>query len=220
MSEPYYPKTILEFTARFHNDETCTEYLIQNRWPNGFVYPHCGSEGGWWLSKYRQFECKKCHRQASPLAGTLMHKTHLPIRIWFWAAYLMTTHTPGISALQLQLQLGISKIDPAWFLLHRLCQGMFRNDRNPLSGLVEADETYIGGPAKGKKGQGVTEFVNKTLVIGAVEVKTYRSKEGQNDEKAERLRLKTICSASETEIKKFLNSNVVAGSAIRTDGWQ
>ena len=97
---------------------------------------------------------------------------------------------------------------------------MFRNDRDPLSGLIEADETYIGWPAKGKKGRGVTELVNKTLVIGAVEVKTYRSKEGQNDEKAERLRLKTICSASETEIKKFLNSNVVAGSAIRTDGWQ
>ena len=149
-----------------------------------------------------------------------MHSTHRPIRIWFWAAYLVTTHTPGISALQLQQQLGISKIDSAWFLLHRLRQGMVRNDRDPLSGLIEADETYIGGPAKGKKGRGVTEFVNKTLVIGAVEVKTYRNKEGQSEEEVGRFRLKTICSAGETEIKKFLNSNVVAGSAIRTDVWQ
>jgi len=216
----YYPQTILEFAARFHNDETCIEYLIQNRWPNGFVCSHCGSEGGWWLIQYRRFECRKCHRQTSPLAGTLMHRTHLPIRIWFWATYLVTTHTPGISALQLQRQLGISKIDPAWFLLHRLRQGMVRNDRSPLSGLIEADEAYIGGPAKGKKGRGITELVNKTLILGAVEVKTYRNKEGQSEEKAGRLRLQTICSASETEIKKFLNTNVVSGSAVRTDGWQ
>lgn len=116
-----------------------------------------------------------------------MHRTHLPIRIWFWATYLVTTHTPGISALQLQRQLGISKIDSAWFLLHRLRQGVVRNDRSPLSGLIEADEAYIGRPAKGKKGRGVTELVNKTLILGAVEVKIYRNKEGQSEEKMEDL---------------------------------
>ena len=81
-----------------------------------------------------------------------MHGSHLPIRLWFWAAYLVATHTPGISAVQLRRQLGIAKTDTAWFLLHRLRQGMVRKDREPLSGVVEADETPVGGPAHGMKG--------------------------------------------------------------------
>lgn len=142
----------MEFAAKFHNDEVCLKYLVENRWPEGFICPICHHKGGWWLKKYGRFECAKCHRQVSPLAGTLLHRSHLPVHQWFWAAYLVATHTPGISAVQLQRQLGIAKNDTAWFMLHRLRQGMVNVDRTPLSGLIEADETHIGGPAKGKKG--------------------------------------------------------------------
>jgi hypothetical protein len=220
MAKPSYPSTILEFVTQFHSEETCLDYLIKNRWPEGFVCPHCGNVGGWWLKKHRRFECKGCHRQISALSGTLMHRSHLPVRTWFWAAYLVATHTPGMSALQLQRQLGLPSDETAWFLLHRLRQGMVRLDREPLSGLVEADETYIGGPVKGKKGRGVAKSEFKTLIAGAVEIKAYRSKSGCQQQRSGRVRLQILPSANGHNIKKFLNKSVVLGSTVRSDGWK
>jgi transposase-like protein len=220
MARQEYPKTIMEFAQQFHNDEVCLKYLIESRWPDGFICPHCRQKGGWWLEKYARFECKKCHKQVSPLAGTLLHRSHLPVHLWFWAAYLVTTHTPGMSAVQLQRQLGVSKIDTAWFLLHRLRQGMLNVERAPLSGLIEADETHIGGPAKGKKGRGVREAKHKTLIGGAVEVLTYLDKSGKVQKKSGRLRLQILKSASEEEIGKFIRANIALGSTIKSDGWK
>jgi transposase-like protein len=219
MRKHAYPKTIVEFSNQFHNDEACLKYLVESRWPDGFICPHCNQEGGWWLEKYARFECKKCHKQTSPLAGTLLHRSHLPIHLWFWAAYLVTTHTPGISAVQLQRQLGVSKVDTAWFLLHRLRQGMFNAERIPLSGLVEADETHIGGPAKGQKGRGARKDENKTLIGGAVEILEYFDKKGSVQHKAGKLRLQVLKCASEEEIGHFIRANVALGSTIKSDGW-
>ncbi len=220
MTKPDYPKTIIEFSAKFHSDEICYQYLIENRWPDGFICPRCYNKGGWWLKKYNRFECSNCHRQTSPLSGTLMHRSHLPIQLWFWAVYLVSTHTPGISAVQLQRQLGISKVDTAWFLLHRLREGMVRDNRTLLAGLIEADETHVGGPAKGKKGRGVGASPNKSLIIGAVEILHYKTRDGNTQEKAGRLRLQKINAASQKEIKSFLKHNVVPGSTIKSDGWR
>ncbi len=219
MIKQEYPRTIIEFAATFQTDDICYKYLNDNRWPDGFICPKCNNHGGWWLEKYHRFECSKCHKQTSPLSGTLMHGSHLPIHIWFWAAYLVSTNTPGISATQLQRQLGISKIDTAWYVLHRLRNGMVRELREPLSGLIEVDESYIGGTTKGKRGRGVLESLNKSLIIGAVEVKMYKSKTGMIQDRAGRLRLQKIPAANEIEIKNFLNKNVAADSIIKSDGW-
>ena len=160
--------TIVEFASKFSDDSKCIEYLKSCRWPTGFVCLKCGENGGWWLKKYNRYECKNCHHQNSPLAGTIMHRSHLPLHKWFWAAYLVSTLTPGISAVQLQRQLGIGEYRTAWYLLHRLRKAMVNKGREPLSGIVEVDETYIGGPAKGYRGRGVRKAPNKSLVIGAV----------------------------------------------------
>jgi hypothetical protein len=149
-----------------------------------------------------------------------MHDSHLPPRLWFWAAYWVATHTPGISAVQLQRQLGISKYKTAWFLLHRLRRGMVRENRDPISGVVEADETHVGGPAEGHRGRGVAKASHTSLVIGAVEIRSVTNKAGNPIERAGRLRLQKVRSADEEEIKVFLNKNVAKGSAIRSDGWR
>ena len=101
-----YAADILDFSVRFDTEEACFEYLRTIRWPDGFICPACSHRGGWWLKAYSRFECQACHRQLSPLSGTVMHRSHLPLRLWFWAAYFVSTHTPGISAVQLQRQLG------------------------------------------------------------------------------------------------------------------
>lgn len=211
---------MLEFVAQFNTDEACIQYLLEHRWPEGFICPACKNKIGWWLPKYRRHECSKCHRQTSLLAGTIMHRSHLPIHLWFWSAYLVSTHTPGISALQLQRQLGLKNSETAWFLLHRLRLGMVAPNRELLAGVVEADETHIGGPSKGKKGRGVNKSDNKTLIAGAIEVVAYKTKAGEEKQRAGRLRLEILKSADEVSIKKFLNKNVTKGCVIKSDGWK
>lgn len=148
-----------------------------------------------------------------------MHRSHLPVHLWFWSAYLVATHTPGISAVQLQRQLGLKNDETAWFLLHRLRKAMVAPNRGLLQGTVEADETHIGGPAKGKRGRGVAKAENKALIGGAVEVVTYKTKKGVEKERAGRLRLQVLPSADQVDIKQFLNQNVALKTRIKTDGW-
>ena len=112
-SESRFPKSLIEFQARFASESACAEYLFERRWPEGFVCPGC-SEGRAWLLKTKAFtyECAGCGRQTSVTAGTIMHASKLPLTIWFWAAFLMATHSNGISSLQLQSQLGLARTEP------------------------------------------------------------------------------------------------------------
>ena len=220
MGRPEYPKDIREFRQRFSTPQACLEYLTQSRWPDGFMCPKCSGTSAWLNSKRYVFECRHCRRQTSPMAGTLMHRSHVPVQEWFWTAYLVATHTPGISAVQLQRQLGISSDTTAWHMLHRLRKGMVHENRSHLSGLIEADETIIGGPAKHKRGRGVTAATHKTLVMGAVEVLSDEGKKGTRYERAGRVRLSTLDDAGEVSIRHFLTHNIEAGSTLRTDGWR
>ena len=109
MGRPDFPRTIMDFQERFATEAACLEYLAASRWPEGFVCPGCGARTAWVLERRRLWQCRDCRLQTSVTAGTVMHKTHLPLRVWFWAAYLVATHHPGISAKQLQRQLGLSR---------------------------------------------------------------------------------------------------------------
>ena len=219
MERPVFPKTLKEFRQQFSSDKTCWEYLIRSRWPEGFSCPKCGSKDYWVIIKPFGYECKSCGRRTSPIAGTVMHRSHLPVQEWFWAAYLVTTFTPGLSAKQLKRQIGCS-YEAAWFMLHRLRRAMVNEARSPLRGLVEADETIVGGPIKGKRGRGVISHPNKTLVFGAVEIISYTNKNAKCIEKAGRLRLAKTEHADEKSIGNFIEQSIEKGTTIRTDGWR
>jgi hypothetical protein len=107
-------------------------------------------------------------------AGTILHRTRLPLSLWFSAGYLVTTHTPGFSALQVQRQLGLSRYETAFVLLHKLRRAMRRPERDRIAGTVEIDEPYIGGVNSRQRG-GRQHDSNKPIVVGAVEVKGQRS---------------------------------------------
>ena len=185
-SEDRFPKSLLEFQGRFANESACAEYLFERRWPDGFVCPSCGGGRVWLLqSKAFTYECADCGRQTSVTADTIMHASKLPLTIWFWAAFLMATHSNGISALQLQNQLGLGSYRTAWMLCAKLRRAMVDPAREPLGGLVEADETII--PFRTKNDPVVIPAgrsgVGKMLVAGAVEV---------DGSKPRRARLKVI----------------------------
>jgi len=216
---PEFPKTLREFQQQFSIEQACWEYLWQSRWPEGFKCSYCSCNQSWWISKRHLYECKQCGHQFYPTAGTIMHKTHFPIQDWFWSAYLVSTHTPGMSAKQLQRQMGCT-YKTAWFVLYRLRQSMINDARTPLHGRIEADETIIGGPVKGIRGRGATSCATKTLVFGAVEVVVFINKRGASCEKAGRLRLSMTEQADGKSIKNFLVTHVEKGSTICTDGWR
>lgn len=152
-----------------------------------------------------------------------MERSHTPLSVWFWAAYLLTSQTPGISAVQFQRQLGLSCYETAFQILHKLRVGMVRPDQDRIGGnpgeYVEADETYVGGRTRGK-GRGVHDM---TLVACAVEVRQRKRDGSLNKRKtgryAGRVRLAVVPDRSAKSLGGFIKSAVVPGAAIITDDW-
>jgi hypothetical protein len=141
-----------------------------------------------------------------------MHGSKLPLSVWFWAAYLMATHSNGISAFQLWRQLGLGSYKTAWLLAAKLRRAMVDPERNALSGLVEIDETTINhrtkeDPVAGGHGR---SHEGKLLIAGAVEIK------GRGPG---RVRLARIDDFSAASLHRFIDANVVASATARTDGW-
>ena len=109
MPRPDFPRSIVEFQRWFPDDDACREYLVESRWPEGYRCPRCGTTEAVVLRKRLLWQCSGCRYQVSLTAGTVLHGTRTPLHLWFWAAHLMATSTPGISATQLQRQLGIGR---------------------------------------------------------------------------------------------------------------
>ena len=167
------PGSLPEFEARFPDDEACARRLFGKRWPDGFRCPACGHDKGWELGRERlTVQCAACERQVSVTASTVMHRSHLPLKLWFLAAWLVATHKNGISARQLWLQLGLGSYKTAWLLLRKLRRAMVDPEREPLAGLVEVDETSLSfrtkdDPVTAKPGR---SHEGRLLIAGAVEI--------------------------------------------------
>lgn len=159
MSE--FPRSLIEFQQWFPDEAACVAYLQSARWPGGFVCPAYGGPRGWALkTKAWTHECADCGKQTSVTAGTVMHGSRLPLTVWFWAVYLMAPHSNGISALQLQQQLGLGSYRTAWMLCAKLRRAMVAPGREALSGLVEVDETELPCPA-------APEMIRRAVAAGA-----------------------------------------------------
>jgi hypothetical protein len=162
-----FPKTLQEFQARFPKEEACWEALRRARWPKGFVCPRCGHTTSSWISTRRLEQCCRCRYQCSVTAGTVFHRTRIPLLTWFWAIFFLARHKKGISALQLQRDTGLGSYQTAWTLLHKLRSALRHRPEDRLVGLVEVDETYVGGHKRGRRGG--REVLNKSIVVVAVE---------------------------------------------------
>jgi transposase-like protein len=205
---PDFPRSIIEFQHWFPDDEACRVYLIESRWPDGFGCLRCGSTEAVQLRKRRLWQCSACRYQVSLTAGTVLHKTRTPLHLWFWAAYLMATGTPGISAVQLQRQLGIGRYETAWMMLQKLRRAMVNPERQPLTKAVEVDECFVGGLDRELRGG--RQHGTKALVAVAVEVRGAGSG---------RVRMQVVEDASTAALTGFVGDVVEAGAIVHTDGW-
>ena len=207
MPAPDYPQTILEFRERFATEQACEEYLVGLRWPDGFVCPQCGTTKAWGM-KRGLYWCRSCGYQASITAGTLLHDTHKPLRIWFEAMWYVTNQKSGVSALGLQRVLGLGSYHTAWNWLHKLRRAMVRPGRDRLSGTVEVDEIFIGGERSGKRGRGAE---GKALIAIAAQ-------KAQNG--IGRIRMRPVADAAGESLEPAVWEMVEPGSIVRTDGWR
>jgi transposase-like protein len=207
-----FPVTIFEFQEQFPTEEACWQHLRRVRWPRGFRCPRCGHDRGYFLERRRLEQCRACRYQASVTAGTIFHRTRLPLRVWFVAIFFVARHKQGISALQLQRDTGIGSYETAWTLLHKVRSALFPDPSRRLTGLVEADESYVGAPhERGKRGG--REIGRKVLVGVAVENR------GQT---AGAARLAVLGGMTfENDVGPFVRGMIDAAEAVvRTDGFR
>lgn len=196
-----------QLIEQFGSEDKCHAYLEELRWPEGVTCPRCESKKISRIAERRQFECSDCRYQFSVRVGTVLQDSKLPLWKWFLAIYMMCESKKGISANQLHRMLGGS-YKTAWFLCHRIRAAMKDEGADLLTGIVEADETYVGGKLGGfssKKEAARHRRDNKTVVLGAVQ------RDGE-------VRLRVAPDATRESIHGFLK-DVVAdeAEAIYTD---
>src|SRR5215203_6709333 len=156
---------LVSLVERFHDEEACRKYMEELRWPDGAKCPRCGSDKLSRIKKRPQFDCDSCRYQFSVTAGTIFHDTHLPLWKWFAAVYLIVESKKSISAKQMERMLGTT-YRTAWHLSHRIRSAFKEVDAQLLKGIIEVDETFVGGEVEGM-GRGYKG--NKVVVVGAFE---------------------------------------------------
>jgi transposase-like protein len=166
-------KSIIEFQAEFSSEQKCREYLEQQRWNGTPACPFCGSINVHRFPNGKIFKCreKECRQKFSVTVGTIYQNTKIPLTKWFLATYILAVHSKGISSLQLAKWLGVTQ-KTAWHLNHRIREMLTDKAPELLEGIVEVDETYVGGSLKNihaKKKEKLKGLDNKTMVFGAVQ---------------------------------------------------
>lgn len=237
-SYPQPPKSIVEFSRQFATEEACAEYLFMLRYPEGYKCSKCGSGRAWRVAeKLGMMICEHNHK-VSITAGTSLAGTKQSLILWFHAAWLVATLKPGISSVQFQRQLGLTRLETAWTMLHKLRSALFAPTRSNLTSncaaehhidhWIEIDEVLVGGKEEGAEHRG-GGAETKTLVAVAVEVHKWNPSDdqgnsteikrshGTGDTKAGRCRMSVISDTTAETLTTFIRENIAPGSAIWTD---
>ena len=194
---------LIKLMDEFGSEDECRTALKELRWPNGKACIRCGSTHLRYTTTRDVFDCGTCGYEFTVTSGTMLHDTHLPLKKWFLAVYLMTESKKGISALQLKRTLNVA-YRTAWYLCHRIRAAMEDAYPMPLRGIVEIDETFIGGKVRGK-GRGYRD--NKAAVVGAVQ-------------RGSKIVLKVIQSRDRTTLHCFIDETTAdETTAYFTDEW-
>src|SRR3989338_258277 len=216
------PMNILEFQKMFPDETACIKYLERMRWPNGFTCSQCFEVGEPFRipKRLRVLVCRSCRYETSITAGTVMHRSKTDTLVWFWAAHLVSTQTPGVSALELQKKLGIDRYETAFQMLHKLRSAMVRPNRDKIGKEwpLELDIVYVGGKTK----SGISGKTSQTPVIIAVELKQREirdpiTKKIKQRAQAGRIRLQTLPNKMAVNVNQFAQNCISSGASIVSD---
>jgi transposase-like protein len=191
---------LIKLFENFNSEDRCRELLEMLRWPSGVCCLRCGDVSVSKLEKRHQYECNGCRYQFSATAGSVLHDSHLPLWKWFLATYLICEGKKGISANQLKRTLGIS-YKTAWYLCHRIREAMKSDNPAKLAGIVEADETFIGGKYDKRRKRAAYD---KTCVVGVIQ-------------RGGEVRAQKIPSRGARALATYIRASVEPGSQLMTD---
>jgi transposase-like protein len=198
--------SLAAFLASYGTEEQCHEALVGFRWPDGFVCPACGGSTHSLYAARRLFQCSTCRRQTSVKAGTIFHKSRVPLTKWFFAIYLVTQSKNDISSLELSRQLGV-KYDTAWGMKRKLMTVMAeRNKAYKLKGAVQVDDAYLGGERRGTPGRGAK---GKIPFIAAVET---------HSGKPAFIKLRPVAAFTKKAVLGFAQEAIEPSSDVISDG--
>ena len=206
-------QTLVDLLLYFKDEQTCRDYLELIRWNGKIICPYkeCKHDHVFKYTDGKRYKCAKCQRQFSVKVGTIFEDSKITLQKWFAAIYLITSHKKGISSLQLHRDLGVTQ-KTAWFMLHRVRHTLLVSPSEKLTGIIEADETFIGGKEANKHKSKQTANTQgrssktKTPVLGIIE------RGGQ-------LRAIKILNTKGYSIRPFIVNNVEFGSTVHTDEW-
>lgn len=206
--EPYDEINLLDFQKRFPDEGACWGHLVRIRWPKGRPCPDCGRAMG--LIETRSlFQCNACHKQVSATAGTVFHKSRIPLRKWFWAIYLMATSKKGVSMLYLQKHLGIKSYRAVWMMGHKIRHAMSARDAlYPLRDTVEVDQFVVGGQQT-LEDRRQTRHVRKSPFLVAIQ-------EGKKGD-PRFVKFEELESAFKEHVLPALEKNIAKGSRLKSD---
>lgn len=201
--------SLLDFQERFPDERSCWEYMVKLRWPDGPRCSECESTRFHLIRTRRLYECRGCQRQLSVTAGTIFHKSRIPLRKWFWAIFLMATSKKGVSMLYLQQQLGIKSYRAVWMMGHKIRQAMIeREELYTLTGTVQTDEILIGGQGTSRSKN--PNKTNKTPFLMTVSE--------TSDGKPRFLKLQELEDVTAQYVIPAIELGVEPGSLLKTDG--
>lgn len=201
------PANVRQFFKQFPSDEACLEHLFNVRFGQGHACPKCERSAKWYpLASEKAFSCQWCGHHIHPMVDTIFEKSRTPLQLWFYAMFLFTTTRHGVSAKELQRQLGVT-YKTAWRMGSLIREHMAAIDgETPLGGLghvVEVDETYVGGKMKGAQGRSLK---NKTVVFGMIQ------RDGE-------VMVKVVPNARRRTLQDIIKQNIVPGTSIHADEW-
>jgi adenylate kinase family enzyme/transposase-like protein len=205
-----YPRNFTEFIEWFHSEADAWSYIARLRWSDGFSCPACGHGDAWLTDRYL-YVCTNCRKQTSITAGTVFEGSRLSLRQWLYAIWLVAGEKRGVSAKSIQSALGLGSYRTAWLALQKIRLAMTKTSPDLLSGVVEVDESYIGGVSPGKRGRGT----DKAILAIAVERLGYGKKSKRV--KLGRVRMRVIPNTQRRTLEEFVTDVVAPGSIIHTD---
>lgn len=210
------PETLQQAITYFSDPDRCFQYAINLRWPDGLIScPRCGSDQHSFLKTRRIWSCKGCKKQFSLKVGTIFEDSPLGLDKWMCAYWMLCNCRNGVSSCEIARTLGITQ-KSAWFMLHRIRESLKETGSEPLSGVVEMDETFVGGKVKnmhkskrpkgtGHSGKPVAGQA-KTIVVGMVE-------------RGGRVKAQVVKERTAEVLSHIANQNIADGSLLVTDEW-
>lgn len=207
-----------DLMAKFSDEQKCRDFLVQQRWGGNPSCPYCGSDKWYSIEGGKRFKCgnNACYKKYSVTVGSIFHASNIPLTTWFPAMYIILSHKKGISSIQLAKDLGVTQ-KTAWFMLHRIRQGLKDKNSSLLGGTVEVDETYmsrkLASDYKGYTDEQIEEIMsnpNKAKQKGKGAVMGLAQRGGD-------VRITVYNEIDGKTAKQHIKDNVIPGSNVYTD---